>query len=64
MSASRQLQQPSIQLYEAHYALAKLEQYLERTFPLVTQNIDHLREKQGVNIFSICMASYWKVRCP
>ncbi|MBG2710521.1 MULTISPECIES: Sir2 family NAD+-dependent deacetylase [Proteus] len=61
----RQLQQPSIQPNEAHYALAKLEQRLGKdNFLLVTQNIDNLHEKAGSKHILHMHGELLKVRCP
>lgn len=44
-----QLQSESVKPNEAHYALAKLEQFLGKDFTIVTQNVDDLHERAGNN---------------
>lgn len=42
-----QLQSPDVKPNAGHYALAKLEEYLEDNFLLITQNVDNLHERAG-----------------
>lgn len=51
-----------IQPNPAHYALAELEQRVER-FTLITQNVDGLHQKAGSNSVLEVHGSIWTLRC-
>ncbi|USD66564.1 Sir2 family NAD+-dependent deacetylase [Vibrio sp. SCSIO 43136] len=59
----RKLQHSSIQPNAAHIALGKLEQFLDGTVTVVTQNIDNLHERGGSNNVIHMHGELLKARC-
>lgn len=59
----RQLQESAIRPNAAHLALAKLEQQLNDSFLLVTQNIDNLHERAGNQHIIHMHGELLKARC-
>ncbi len=59
----RQLQTANVSPNQAHFALAKLEEYLQDNFLLVTQNVDDLHERAGSKRVIHMHGELLKVRC-
>lgn len=59
----RQLQTPEVSPNPAHYALVKLEEYLQDHFLLITQNVDDLHERAGSQRLIHMHGELLKMRC-